>query len=76
MEYDAFQMLLDLERERRKTPREWEIEREMAGIGDRHRRALNAELEPLMKELADIEARKGPLPILVDGSVFEYVGPR
>lgn len=75
MEFDAIQNYLDNERERRKTDREREIEKELLAIADKHRKALVAESEPLYKELAAIEARKPPMPIVMDGKVFEYVGP-
>lgn len=76
MEFDAFQNYLELEREKRKTPRERDIEKLLLEIADKHRRALVAESEPLYKELAEIEARKPPMPIVLDGKIYEYVGPR
>jgi hypothetical protein len=75
MEYDDWQMYLDALREQRKTDREREIERELQHVAAKHREALVAESAPLYKELAEIEARKPPLPIQIDGKVFEYVGP-
>jgi hypothetical protein len=76
MEHDDWQMYLDVLKEQRKTDREREIERELQQIAAKHRDALVAESEPLYKELAAIEARKPPLPINIDGKIFEYVGPR
>lgn len=75
MEFDEIQNYLDAERERRKTDREREIERELLTIADKHRRALVAESAPLYKELADIAAKKPPMPVAVDGKIYEYVGP-
>lgn len=75
MEFDAFQNYIEVLREQRKIDREREIERQLHEITDRHRKEIHAESEPLFKELADIEARKPPLPIQVDGNVYEYVGP-
>jgi hypothetical protein len=75
MEFDAFQNYLDALREQRKTPRERELEQQLQEIAERKRRELVAESEPLFKELAEIEAQKPPLPIQVDGKVYEYVGP-
>lgn len=76
MEYDEMQAFIEAERERRKTPREREIHKELALLGEKHKRALMAESEPLLKELAEIEARKGPMPIIHDGKIYEYVGPK
>lgn len=75
MGWDDFQNLVELERERRKTDREREIEREIAAIAAKHKRSLDAELAPLMKELTEIEARKPPLPILHEGNIYQYIGP-
>lgn len=75
MEFDALQNYLDGERERRKTDREREIEKELATIANKHRRALVDECAPLYEELAQIEARKPPMPVVIDGKVFEYTGP-
>lgn len=75
MEYDEVQAYLDNERERRKTDRERELERELNAIADKHRKALVKESEPIYKELAEIEARKPPMPMVMDGKIFEYVGP-
>lgn len=76
MEFDAIQAFLDHEREKRKTPRERELEKELQRIAARHREAMLAESEPLFKELAEIEARKPPMPVVIDGKVYEYVGPQ
>lgn len=75
MEWDAYQNLLDMERERRKTPRERELEKVMAEIGMKHQRALQAELAPFIQELAEIESKKPPLPVLFEGKLFEWRGP-
>lgn len=75
MEFD-FQAYLDGLRESRKTDRERELERELLLIAERHRKAMVAESEPLLKELTEISARKPPLPIMVEGKMYEYVGPR
>ena len=63
-------------RESRKTDRERELEGELQRIAKKHREALVRESEPIYKELAEIEARKPPLPILVDGKLYEYAGHR
>lgn len=76
MEFDAMQAYLDAERERRKTPRERQIERELQQIAAKHREALVAESEPLFEELRQIEMNKPPMPIVVDGKLYEYVGPK
>lgn len=76
MDHDEWMNYLEVLRESRKTPREREIEKEIAEIGERHKRALQAECAPLLDELARIEMTKGPMPILHDGKVFEYAGPR
>ncbi len=76
MEHDEWENYLAVLREERKTDREREIEKELLAIADKHRRALVADSEPLYKELADIAARKPPLPIQIDGKVFEYTGRR
>lgn len=75
MEFDEIQNYLDGERERRKTDREREIERELLAIADKYRKLLVADSKPLYDELAAIEARKPPMPIVMDGKIFEYVGP-
>lgn len=64
------------ERDRRKTDRERELERELQVIAARHRDAMVAESAPLFRELAEIEARKPPMPVVIDGRVYEYVGPK
>lgn len=76
MEHDEIQMFLDAERERRKTDREREIEKELLIIADKHRRALVAESAPLYDELKEIEMRKPPMPVVIDGRIYEYKGPR
>lgn len=63
-------------RESRKTDRERELERELQNIAAKHRAAMVAESEPLFKELSDIAMTKPPLPVMVDGKVYEYVGPK
>lgn len=75
MEFDAFQNWLQVERERRKTDREREIDKEIAAIYERHRHEIIAECDSLFKELTRIESAKGPLPIWSEGKVFQYVGP-
>lgn len=75
MDFDLKQAWIDQQREIRKTPRERDIEREIAQIIQRHREAIVAECAPLHEELAQIEARKPPMPILHDGKIYEYVGP-
>lgn len=75
MELDDFQAYIDRLREARKTARERELDRELQRIAEKHRRALIAESEPIFKELAEIEANKPPLPIMINGKQFEYVGP-
>lgn len=57
-------------RESRKTERERELEQELNRIAMKHRKALVAESEPIFKELAEIEARKAPLPIMIGNEVF------
>lgn len=74
MELADFESYIAAERERRKTPRERELERQLQAIAVKHREALVAESEPLFKELAEIEARKAPMPIMIDGKRYEYVG--
>lgn len=76
MEFDSVQAFLDNEREKRKTPREREIEKELRAIAEKYRKALVAESEPLFEELAEIEIGKPPMPIVHDGKVYEYVGPK
>jgi hypothetical protein len=75
MEFDEIENFLAGERERRKTDREREIENELNAIAVKHREALVAECEPLYKELARIDACKPPMPIVVDGKIYEYTGP-
>jgi hypothetical protein len=75
MNFDEVENYLAAERERRKTPRERELEAELQAIAIKHRKAMVAESGPVLKELAEIEARKPPMPIVLDGKVFEYVGP-
>lgn len=75
MDFDEVENYLAGERERRKTDRERELERELHALAVQYREALVAASEPLYKELAEIEARKPPMPIVLDGKVFEYVGP-
>lgn len=72
MEYDVAQAFLDAERERRKTPRERQLEGELKEIAERKRRELVAESEPLFKELAQIEANKPPMPIYFEGHIYRY----
>lgn len=74
MEFDAFQNYIDRLREERKTDRERDLEGELTRIAKKHREELVAESAPLYKELADIEARKPPLPIMVGDQMFEFVG--
>lgn len=76
MEHDEIQMFLDAERERRKTPREREIEIELQQIAEKHRKAMVEESEPLFRELSRIEVTKAPMPIVVDGKIYKYVGPQ
>lgn len=76
MEFDEFQNYLEVLKEQRKTPREREIEKQLAEIGMRHRAAIEAECAPILAELTRIEIAKGPLPIMHNGKVFEYTGPR
>lgn len=75
MEFN-FELYVEGLREARKTERERELERELQRIADKHRRAMVAESEPLLKELTEIAARKPPLPIMFEGKVYEYVGPQ
>ncbi len=75
MEFDEVENFLSNVREARKTDRERELEKELLKIADKHRRALVAESAPLYEELAEIEARKPPMPIVMDGNIYEYVGP-
>jgi hypothetical protein len=74
MEFNFEDYLAGL-RESLKTDRERDLEGELQRIAKKHREALVAECEPIYKELAEIEARKPPLPIMVDGKMYEYVGP-
>lgn len=46
------------ERERLKTPREREIQQQISETAKRYRIAFDKEIEPLIKELTDIEMRK------------------
>lgn len=75
MEYDAIQAYLDHQRELRKTDRERDIEKELLVLANKFRRALVDASAPLYAELAEIEARKPPMPVVIDGKVFEYTGP-
>lgn len=75
MEFDFEQYLAGI-RESRKTDRERELERELQQIAEKHRRAMVAESEPLFEELRRIEMQKDPLPIMLDGKMYEYVGPK
>lgn len=72
MEFDEFQNYIEVLREQRKTSREREIEKELAEIGMKHKRALEAECEPLLAELTRIELTKDPLPILHEGQMFAF----
>lgn len=76
MESDEFQALIKLERERRKTPREHEIQAELMRIGEKHQAACQAEMAPLLAELTKIEMQKPPLPILHEGQVYRFAGDR
>lgn len=62
-------------RDSRKTDRERELERKLQKIAAKHREAMVAESAPLFEELTRIEMNKPPLPIMVDGKMYEYVGP-
>lgn len=75
MEFN-FEDYLNGIRESRKTPRERELERKLQQIAAKHRDAMVAESAPLFEELSRIEIRKPPLPIMVDGKMYEYVGPK
>jgi hypothetical protein len=70
MDNAAFESYIASLRESRKTPREHELERELNRIAAKHREAMVAESAPIFKELADIEARKAPLPIMIGDEVF------
>jgi hypothetical protein len=63
-------------RESHKTDRERELERKLQRIAAKHRDAMVAESAPLFEELSRIEMRKDPLPIMVDGKMYAYVGPK
>jgi hypothetical protein len=76
MEFDEVESFLAMERERRKTVREREIEKELLRIADKHRNALIAESGPLYAELAEIEAKKPPMPIVMDGKNLRVRWPR
>lgn len=76
MEFDEFQNYLEVLKEQRKTPREREIEKELVDIGMKYKAAMEAEYAPLLAELTRIEMAKGPLPIMRNGKVFEYAGPK
>ena len=67
MEFDEIENFLAGERERRKTDREREIEKELLTIADS---------APLYDELKQIEMKKPPMPVVIDGKIYEYVGPR
>lgn len=75
MEFDSFKNYLKVLREQRKTPREREIEKQIAEISMKHQRALADELAPLLAELVKLESAKGPMPVVIDGNMYEYVGP-
>ncbi len=76
MEFDEIENFLAGERERRKTDREREIEKELLTIADKYRRLLVADSAPLYDELKQIEMNKPPMPVVIDGKIYEYVGPR
>lgn len=76
MEFDEIENFLAVERERRKTDRERELELELQRIAVKHREELVAECGPIYAELAEIDRNKPPMPIVVDGKVYEYTGPR
>ena len=75
MEHDEWENYLAVLRDQRKTDRERELEKKLNEIADRKRRELVAESQPIYKELAEIEARKPPMPVKIDGRVYEYTGP-
>lgn len=75
MDFDEIQNFLDCERERRKTARERELERKLIEIAHRHGKAMAAEQAPLYRELTEIETNKPPMPVVIDGKIFAYVGP-
>lgn len=61
VELEAF---LNAERERQKTPRERVIEGSIREIGERHQRAYQAEIAPLIAELIELNNLKAPLAIM------------
>lgn len=71
----SFEDFLEGIRESRKTDRERDLEGALKRIAEKHRKALVAESEPIFKELAQIEARKPPLPIMFEGKIYQYVDP-
>ena len=73
---DPFESYLAMLREQRKTAREREIEKELAEIFMKHKHAMDAEAAPLLAEMTKINALKEPLPVMVDGKVYEYVQPK
>lgn len=75
MNWNDWESYLEHLKEERKTDREREIDKELLVIADKYRKALVAESAPLYEELAQIEMLKPPLPIQIDGKIFEYVGP-
>ncbi len=60
----AVEQMLAALREARKTARERGLERLLHAIFARHRDAMLAECAPIYEELAQIEARKPPMPIV------------
>ena len=76
MEFDEIENFLAGERERRKTDREREIEKELLTIADKYRRLLVADSAPLYDELKQTEMNKPPMLVVIDGKIYEYVGPR
>lgn len=58
---DYHEYIDDLKR-KRKTLREFELERELEKIEEKYRLLMAAECEPILKELDEIEASKPPLP--------------
>ena len=75
MDNDQFNAYINQIRESRKTQRERELEMELKRIAAKHRDAMVAESAPIFKELADIEARKDPFPIMIGDEVFAYSPP-
>lgn len=77
MDLETFNALVAAERERQKTPRERELDRQIAEIAQKHQRAYWAEIAPLVAELVRINETKPPLPIrLEDGRVMQYDDPQ